>query len=812
MRFLRKHRTALIALAVYHFVFFFPTLFMGRLPSPNDVFFNYSPWSHSRTVEVQNSLINDPPTSYFTLMSLVKSDWQAFHWNPFIGSGVPGFGSSAAAVLSPFVLLPTLALPLTWVYAALIFLKLTAAFLFAYLWLREERLGRGGAAVGAIILAASGAYAVRWWWQATNATTLYPALLWIVRRAMRGRRVPFWLATMVVAVYALAGSPAAMAYGAYLAVAYAVTLAIRDRRLPVVRPVIALLAGALIAMPAIVPFVQLLRRSGYLAARAGAALQSFPLRHFALFVLPDHLGNNARHDWSGDGTLGAANNYVAATVYLGLIPIVLIAFALFNRRANTRWFWIATLAFILLCMFGASPVTVLVSRLPLTRYSPLTQMVLILPVAAGYLGAAASSMLSRHRATIGLLAALIAADLGVFAGRFYPYITSDVAMPPVTPTIAFLQQQPKPFRIAPFMNYLWPNTSELYRLEDVRSHFSSEADYRLLLQRIDPTSSSDQHTVISFNSLKFNFSDPFTAMLGVRYYVEHKEIDIVRWTIFQNSEPGVVSNGILTMQHGMVLTRTIVVDDRPFYALEMPVTFRAGAASSRLVVTLSRGSAVLFQRAFTPSDISVMNKIYVPIYTNLRPGDEASLEVRSDGMRAEIVRGADQPLYYDRVKIPLMFDRELPDGRIFRNAGEVPRFHSVRRVSSMTHDDFLTKTLTVDFRDEAILTGGDAPVATADAAVTVRRYEEARQEIEVDAPAGTFLASSEKLTPELEVTIDRRRVNPMEINLLFAGVRVPPGKHVVMFSRRIARGWWGWSIAAALFAMVFSVIDVVRPR
>ena len=97
---LRKHRSALIALAVFNFVFFFPVAFMGRVVSPNDVFANFSPWNMGRPLDVtraQNSLINDPPTAYYTLLALAKSDSRTFHWNPYIASGVPGFGSSASA-------------------------------------------------------------------------------------------------------------------------------------------------------------------------------------------------------------------------------------------------------------------------------------------------------------------------------------------------------------------------------------------------------------------------------------------------------------------------------------------------------------------------------------------------------------------------------------------------------------------------------------------------------------------------------------------------------------------------------------------
>jgi hypothetical protein len=811
LRFLRKHSTAFIALAVYHFVFFFPTLFMQRIPSPNDVFFNNAPWSSVRTVTVQNSLINDPPTAYYTLMTMLKHDRGSFHWNPYIGSGVPGFGSAASAVLTPFISLPVLLLPLAWVYAGIILLKLNAAFFFAYAWLREERLGRRGAAAGAIVIAAAGAYAVRWWWQATNATALFPALLWIVTRAARGRRVPPWVTVVLVVMYALAGFPAAMLYGAYIALAYAIVLWLTQRRRPGISVPVAVLLALVIAAPVLVPFVQLLARSGYLEARVGAAQQTFPLRHLASFVLPDRLGNNAYHSWKGDSALAAANNYIGAALYLGIIPLLMIAAGAVNRRARARWFWTATFVVVLLAMFGATPVSSLFARLPYMTYSPLTQLSLLLPLPAGYLAAAGASMFRRRMLIVAAAAALSAADLGVFAGRFYPFIAPDLATPPLTPSLAYLQSQPKPFRIAAFMNYLWPNTSELYRLEDVRSHFSSERDYRRLLLRVEPASSSDRHTVLSFNSLQFNFDDPFAGMLGIRYYLEHKEIDILRWTIFKNSEPVAPSNGVIALGPGMSLQRTIRVDDRRFYALDIPVTLRTAVpATSRLVVTLARGGRVLFTRAFTPADIAALNKVFVPVYEFLQPGEEATLSVRSEGMAAELVRGTDDPLYYDRVKVPLIFDRELPDGRLFRNAGEVPRFHSVRRVVKMNRDEFLANTRDFDFRDDAVMTGYGVIPETADADVMLKSYRNDEQRVEVNAPAGTFLVSSEKLTPELRVTIDGRVATPIETNLLFAGVRVPAGKHTVVFSRRLARGWWTWSAIALLIATVWSIADLRR--
>jgi hypothetical protein len=801
LRLLRKHHVALIALAVYHFAFFFPTLFMHRVVSPNDVFYNFEPWSAVLAVDVQNSLLNDPPTSYFTLMSLVKSDWRAFHWNPFVASGIPGFGSAASAVLSPFILLPTLVLPLSWVYTGIILLKLNVAFWFAYLWLREERMGKGAAAVGAIIVAASGTMAVRWLWQTTNAAAFYPALLWIVRRIANGKRTPFWIIALIALFYALAGFPASMAYGVWIAAVYLIVLGIRRRA--VIPVIIAAILALLIAAPSLVPMLQFVRRSGYLEARTTAAIEhTFPMRHFLLFVSPDHLGNKVYKNWNGDRALGVLNNYVEATVYLGLVTIPLVVFALVNRRAKTRWFWFIAAAVILACMFGFRPIARVVGGLPGFKYSPLTRLQIILPIPAAYLASAGAAWVARRkRVLITLAIAVIAAgDLAVFAGRFYPYLQPGIATPPLTPTIAYLQAQPKPFRIAPFFIYLWPNTSELYRLEDIRSHFSSEARYRQLLNRIDPTSFANNSTVITFNSLHFDFADPLISMLGVRYYLENRDIEIIKWTTFKYTVPG---RDAVTILPGATIERRVTIDVEPFYAIELPVNIEQQMAiNSRIVVSLLRENRVLFSRAFTPADMRAMNKMYVPLRPFARLGDTVMLRIQSVGVRANMV-------LYGRVTVPVIFDRELPDGRLFLNAGEVPRFHAVTRLRKMDDTAFLA-TKNIDFADEAVITDASPISQTSKAEVTLQSYVEDQQRIEVRSTHPSFLASSEKLTPELRVTVDGREVKPVEINMLFAGVPLPAGTHQVIFTRRIGRGWWWLSAIAAIACIAFSIIDAVR--
>src|SRR6185436_390836 len=259
------------------------------------------------------------------------------------------------------------------------------------------------------------------------------------------------------------------------------------------------------------------------------------------------------------------------------------------------------------------------------------------------------------------------------AGRFYPYLETKDAGVPTTPVIEHLRNERPPFRIAPFFDYLWPNSSELYRLEDVRSHFLSEGDYRRMLKRLDPESSSAQSTVLQFNSLKYNFTDPLAGMLGIRYYVEHKYIDIIKWSVFGATQPGAKLLGPIRFKEGAVFQRTIRIDAEPFWALEVPAAIEEERGrDAGLELSLLKDGAAVWSRRFTKADANVMNKLYVPVHGYARLGDVVTLRIRSLGVRGSLSSGenaspAESPLYYGRVTTPVIFDRELPDGRLFRN-------------------------------------------------------------------------------------------------------------------------------------------------
>ena len=847
-RFLRKHVIALVALAVCNFVVFFPVMFMGRVISPNDVFFNYAPWSALRpdTTHAQNLLFNDPPTAYYTMLARIQRDWRIFDWNPYIASGVPGFGSALSSCLTPVILLPTLLVPLTWTYTAIVFVKLNLAFLFAYLWLREERLGRRGAAIGAIIIAAAGPYSVRWLWQLTNATVFYPALFWVVARTFHKKRTSIAIIALIALFFISSGFPAAIAYAAWMVLAYSLFKLARTpsaiRHLPSAFAGLAI--AIIIATPTLVPFVRFLKTTQYLDVRKNTSLEAIlPPTHWGNFVDADRLGNPAFKNWRGDAALGLLNNYIEATVYLGTLALLLALLGLWNRHARARWFWAAAALVILMCMFGFPGVSQFIARVPGFKYSALARTVLLLPLPAGYLAAAGAERLvlwirrfaSLRLLVAGTLAAIVAFDLGLVAGRIHPYLDAKDAGVPSTPVIDFLKRDREPFRIAAFFDYFWPNSSELFAIEDVRSHFSSEGDYRRMLKRLEPDVFGGQSTVLQFNSLKYNFNDPLAGMLGIRYYLEHRNIDIIKWSIFSATQPAVKNFGPIALKPGEVLQRDVRIDAEPFYAVEVPAAIesverrppsgagaqrfrrpRAAAAPQGLEVTLLKNGAVLWKRLFTRADADAMNKLYVPIRGYARLGDVVTLRVQSIGALGSL-NGGENGFYYGRVTTPIIFDRDLPDGRVFRNLAELPRFWPVSKFRKLNRDEFLNAR-DVDYASEAVIT--DDPImppagASPDARVTLAHYAPNAQHVVVDSPAPMFLASSEKLNPDLRVTIDGRRVRPTEINMLFTGIAVPAGRHQIDFSRTLARGWW-WvgAIGVALWLAVaaFEITSSRRQR
>jgi hypothetical protein len=131
-------------------------------------------------------------------------------------------------------------------------------------------------------------------------------------------------------------------------------------------------------------------------------------------------------------------------------------------------------------------------------------------------------------------------------------------------------------------------------------------------------------------------------------------------------------------------------------------------------------------------------------------------------------------------------------------------------VRKLNDEEFLAAR-DVDFSEEAVIT--DDPVfppeaITQDARIELAEYAPARQRIRTTSSGPFFLASSEKLTPELRITLDGKPVRAIRTNMMFAGVTVPAGGHEVIFERRIGRGWWAGAVVAVALLVAITVMEL----
>jgi hypothetical protein len=817
-------------------------LFLGRILSPNDVYYQFDPWGSHRSMEAQNPLIYDPPVSYYPLISLLREDPSSFHWNRYVASGIPGFGSAAAAVLTPLIAVPALLLPLAYVYVGIIVLKFVAGFAFAYWWLREERLGRRGAAVGALLFSAAGPYMVWWLWQSTNASVLYPAALLLIARAFHRKKNSIALMTILVIALLLSGFPAAIAYLMYLSLVYIIFLAIRYRIVPLLemgKGAVAFLLGVMISAPFLAPLITFLNRSGYFSFRQRAGYDyHYPLQHLLSFVDPFRLGDPSAHLWLGDPRLAISNNFVEATVYEGLGALLLVPLGILARRAGQRWFWLGVLILLLVCMFGGHhTISDAIGELPGIRYSPLTRLRILLPLPVAYLSAAAVAGLMglvrlRSRRAAGWGRELIAAAIGLLAvvdlarvaAHFYPYIDPALTRLPESRTVEYLRQQSGPFRIAPFFNYLVPNSAELVRLEDIRSHFGSEQQYRDLLQRFDSGGWGGSGSVILFSSLTANLTDPVLSMCNVRFLIEPPGIDIVRWRVLEKSAVNAPPVGEYRLRGGQEISRQIHVDGDDLYAIDLDLMVGRKAQRGSVLVELIRPETgnVVVRRSWTGEWLQSHPKNYLPIWPHARAGNVLLLRIRARNVDVSIPTTAKRqapPLLYGKVRSPVIPLTEFSDGRIFENLLALPRYWAVWNARQLSEAELVGGS--VDFTREAIFTGpiDNRTANLAKVVPWVRRvhmqileYSAARQVIETTSEVPFLLVSSEKLTPELQVTVDGTRAEPMQVNGLYAAVPVRPGTHRIEVRRRIGRGWWPPSFVAFLILVAIPASEWIRRR
>jgi len=121
----------------------------------------------------------------------------------------------------------------------------------------------------------------------------------------------------------------------------------------------------------------------------------------------------------------------------------------------------------------------------------------------------------------------------------------------------------------------------------------------------------------------------------------------------------------------------------------------------------------------------------------------------------------------------------------YHSGDALPLFWGVKTVERRSRKYFWTRlgSSQIDFSTTAFLTDPESPGLKPQydlpTTVDVKRIAGNRVEVEVESQQPAFLASSQLGYPGWQASVDGQRVRLYEINALFLGLEIPPGRHRV---------------------------------
>src|SRR5262249_9189465 len=319
-----------LALLILPFVVFGHAFLPGKVLSPVDNVFGFRPWSGLHpSVTPTNPLLVDITLMFHPFAIYAGDEVRAGRfplWNPHTFGGAPFFANPQTALLFPLTPLVDV-LPYALALTLMSVLKLSAAGVGIYWFLRRLALARPAAFIASVTFAFS-ALLITWLqWSYASAVVLLPllfAMTEVVKERSGGR--PVASLALVVALAFFAGYPQRVVCW-LLVLGIWVLYRSRDTSSAlrfVARWAAGVVLGILLAAVQLLPFAEYLRRSAVLAYRADWMLYfPLPFRALAALLMPHFFGSPTGKDFWGPINFNEFSHSVGITPWL-VIPIAIV--------------------------------------------------------------------------------------------------------------------------------------------------------------------------------------------------------------------------------------------------------------------------------------------------------------------------------------------------------------------------------------------------------------------------------------------------------------------------------------------------------
>jgi hypothetical protein len=537
---LRELLIAAAALAVVLAYLLRASLFGGEILSQADALYQFAPWSDvaPKGYEPSNALLLD--------QSIVMQPWLHFAgerlqegqlpiWNPNNYAGQPMVGTYQSAYFWP----------LNWVYFAApswhffswsALLRLWAAGMFTFLFLRAIGVRAGASLVGALGFALSG-FMVAWLGHMhTHVALFLPAFLWATERLAKS---PTMRRTAVLGLLIggalLAGhlqTAVHLAGALILYTLFRARFSVQGYKLNMRGVTLVGAAGLLgitLAMPQLLPFFD------YLGTSQGAeVLEQMEVvaevdvaEAAGLLVAPGSIGSPARAQGYGDytGSLGANLNYSELIGgYVGRVLLLLAVLQLvWLRGCRPALFFGALAVLSALVAWQVFPFYDVAHAIPKLRSTKLMRVLVLTGFSLAVLGAIGLDGLAKKlrfegakaNALFAFVFLVVASELTSFASGYNPSVSSE-HIAPATPVTDFLIEHKDEGRILGVDNtILMPSANLFYDLPMLSGYDSMES--RTMTELVALMSSDENGEYFIKEIGYFDQGYAIGNLLGVRY-------------------------------------------------------------------------------------------------------------------------------------------------------------------------------------------------------------------------------------------------------------------------------------------------------
>ncbi len=355
--FLRHPLTPLIFLLTLVVIFYYKFFIFGRIPFPGDLLIgSYFPWLDYYKMPVTNPLISDVFSQFFLWKYLAISSLKSFQWplwNPYSFIGTPLLATYHSAVLYPLNIL--LFFPKYFGWGLFIFSQSLISVISMYLFLGLFTKHAVSKIIGSIIFAFGGLMTT--WLEigtAGHAVAWLPLCLFFMEKYWDRFKIRYLLFfTLSLSLITLAGNPQITTYSFIILASYSIIISLNQnfkifisRLLPILG---CLVVSILLTTIQLLPSLDLLDKSIRLAESYTTEFNFglLPAKDILKFFISDFFGNPVTSNYWGN------LNYLETSGFTGTVTLSLLLYAYFflNKKSGITMFFLILFSFSLLLIF-----------------------------------------------------------------------------------------------------------------------------------------------------------------------------------------------------------------------------------------------------------------------------------------------------------------------------------------------------------------------------------------------------------------------------------------------------------------------------